>query len=86
MKTLCLSVVLLSLSTITYSQELIVRHFNANREEIKTDTLFLGDLVVMGHAKRGKNPHYFQGKITGIFSDRQVVRFLIMQEVPGSCQ
>ena len=74
MKTLLSLIALLCLSTVGFSQELIVHHFNAAREEVKTDTLFLGDLVVLGHAKKGKNPHYFQGKITGIFNDRQVVR------------
>ena len=68
------SILFLCLSSVISSQELIVHHFNANREEVKTDTLFLGDLVIIGHAKKGKNPHYFQGKITGIFDDRQVVR------------
>ncbi|MDM9630473.1 hypothetical protein QU605_03280 [Robiginitalea sp. M39] len=62
------------MSSFVHSQELIVHHFNADRQEVETDTLFLGDLVVLGHAKKGKNPHYFQGKITGIFKDRQVVR------------
>ena len=56
------------------SQELIVHHFNASREEIKTDTLFLGDLVVIAHASKGKNPHYFQGKITGLMDHRNVIR------------
>ncbi len=65
---------LLYASSVIYSQELIVHHFDANREETQTDTLFLGDLVVLGHAKKGKNPHYFQGKITGLFKDRGVVR------------
>jgi hypothetical protein len=74
MKTLLPFIALLCISTVSFSQELIVHHFNASREEVKTDTLFLGDLVVLGHAKRGKNPHYFQGKITGLFNDRQVVR------------
>ena len=74
MKTLFSSILFMCLSSVISSQELIVHHFNANREEVKTDTLFLGDLVVLGHAKKGKNPHYFQGKITGIFNDRQVVR------------
>ncbi len=58
----------------SFGQELIVHHFNAAKEEIKTDTLMLGDLIILGHAKSGKNPHYFQGKITGIFKDRGVVR------------
>jgi hypothetical protein len=74
MKILFSLISLLFISPVVYSQELIVHHFNAAREEIKTDTLFLGDLVIIGHAKRGKNPHYFQGKITGIFNDQQEVR------------
>lgn len=74
MKILFTLILFLCLSSVVCSQELIVHHFNAKKEEVKTDTLFLGDLVVLGHAKKGKNPHYFQGKITGIFNDRQVVR------------
>lgn len=76
MKTFFPLIALLYFSTAGFSQELIVHRFNAAGEEIKTDTLFLGDLVVLGHAKKGKNPHHFQGKITGIFKDRQVVRVL----------
>src|SRR5210317_1248212 len=74
MKTVFSSILFLCLSSVVSSQELIVHHFNATREEVKTDTLFLGDLVILGHANEGKNPHYFQGKITGIFNDKQVVR------------
>ena len=56
-------------------QELLVRTFDSSYEnEIKVDTFMLGDLIVVGHAKNGKNPHYFQGKITGIFKDRGVIR------------
>lgn len=62
----------------TYSvsgQELLVRTFDSSyQNEIRIDTFMLGDLIVIGHAKKGKNPHYFQGKITGIFKDRGVIR------------
>lgn len=57
------------------AQELLVRTYDASYENvIKIDTFMLGDLIVIGHAKKGKNPHYFQGKITGIFKDRGVIR------------
>ena len=55
-------------------QELLVRKFDAQYNEVGIDTFMLGDLIVIGHAKKGKNPHYFQGKITGIFKDRGVIR------------
>ena len=56
------------------SQELLVKRFDANYNEVSIDTFMLGDLIIIGHAKQGKNPHYFQGKITGIFKDRGVIR------------
>lgn len=51
-----------------------MRRFDASYNEVSIDTFMLGDLIILGHAKNGKNPHYFQGKITGIFKDRGVVR------------
>jgi hypothetical protein len=56
------------------SQELLVKRFDASYNEVSIDTFMLGDLIIIGHAKQGKNPHYFQGKITGIFKDRGVIR------------
>ena len=56
-------------------QELLVRTYDSSYQNIiRIDTFMLGDLIVIGHAKKGKNPHYFQGKITGIFKDRGVIR------------
>ena len=56
-------------------QELLARTYDSSyQNEIRVDTFMLGDLIVIGHAKKGKNPHYFQGKITGIFKDRGVIR------------
>jgi hypothetical protein len=56
------------------SQELLVKNYNAQRNLIRIDTFLLGDFVIIKHAKKGRNPHHFQGKITGIFKDRGVVR------------
>lgn len=66
----------LSGSTLSVSgQELLVSTYDSSYQNvIRIDTFMLGDLIVIGHAKKGKNPHYFQGKITGIFKDRGVIR------------
>ncbi len=74
MKKICLLIIIILWANSAKSQELIVHHFNSSREEIKTDTLFLGDLVVIAHAAKGKRPHYFQGKITGLMDHRNVIR------------
>jgi len=74
MKKLLLFVLLLGFTFSAASQELLVKRFDSNYNEISIDTFMLGDLIIIGHAKKGKNPHYFQGKITGIFKDRGVVR------------
>lgn len=70
--------IFLLIAGLTYelsSQELLVRTYDSSyQNEIRVDTFMLGDLIVIGHAKKGKNPHYFQGKITGIFKDRGVIR------------
>ena len=74
MKKILLFVLLLGFTFSATSQELLVKRFDSNYNEISIDTFMLGDLIIIGHAKKGKNPHYFQGKITGIFKDRGVVR------------
>jgi len=74
MKKLLLFALLLGFTFPATSQELLVKRFDSNYNEISIDTFMLGDLIIIGHAKKGKNPHYFQGKITGIFKDRGVVR------------
>lgn len=67
-------VMTLLLSLNFYAQELIVTRFDSSYKEVSKDTFMLGDLIIIGHAKQGKKPHYFQGKITGIFKDRGVIR------------
>lgn len=74
MKNLLLFLLILAYGLPAPGQELLVKRFDANYNEISIDTFMLGDLIIIGHAKKGKNPHYFQGKITGIFKDRGVVR------------
>ena len=74
MKKILLFALLLGFTLPIASQELLVKRFDSNYNEISIDTFMLGDLIIIGHAKKGKNPHYFQGKITGIFKDRGVIR------------
>jgi len=65
---------ILGLCLPALGQELLVRNFDANYNEVSIDTFMLGDLIIIGHANKGKKLHYFQGKITGIFKDRGVIR------------
>lgn len=74
MKKLLLFLLIIGCNLPALGQELLVKRFDANYNEVSIDTFMLGDLIIIGHAKKGKNPHYFQGKITGIFKDRGVVR------------
>ncbi len=74
MKYVFYAIILFGLGQISYCQEVLVHRYNAQREEVSIDTLMLGDLVIIGHSKKGGRPHYFQGKITGIFKDRGVIR------------
>lgn len=74
MKKTMLILLIAGLSLPAFGQELLVKRFDSNYNEISIDTFMLGDLIIIGHAKKGKNPHYFQGKITGIFKDRSTIR------------
>lgn len=58
------------------AQRLIVHDLDENEAEIATREFEVGDVVVIAHQKEGKNVHYFQGKVTGIFKDRNVIRVL----------
>ncbi len=74
MRKILFSILILGYSFNTFSQELRVHNFDANYKEVSIDTFMLGDRIIIGHSKKGKKPHYFQGKITGIFKDRGVIR------------
>lgn len=74
MRKLLLSFLIVVFSLPAFCQELLVKRYDSNYKEISIDTFMLGNQIIIGHAKKGKNPHYFQGKITGIFKDRGVIR------------
>jgi hypothetical protein len=74
MKYFLIPFLLIGISFQVFSQELLVRRYDATQTEVSIDTFMLGDLIIIGHAKQGKKPHYFQGKITGVFKDRGVIR------------
>lgn len=65
-------------SSAIFSQELkVMKYDSIYKNVIGEETFVIGDLVVVGHTKnKGKLPHYFQGKITGIFKNRGVIRIL----------
>ena len=57
-----------------YGQKLLVHEFGESGEEIASEKYQLGEMVVIAHKKEGKAVHYFEGKITGIFKNRSVIR------------
>lgn len=69
---LFLAVILVSYTSM--AQRLIVHDLDENQEEVGNRDFTVGDIVVIAHQKPGKKVHYFQGKVTGIFKDRNVVR------------
>ena len=74
MKEIILLFIFLGISNLVFSQKLIVHHLDENGKETSVETYQLGDFIVIGHAKKGKKPHYFKGKITGIFKNRGEIR------------
>lgn len=60
--------------TAVQSQKMLVKHYDNQQNIIQVDTVSLGDFVVIKHSVDGKNPHYFQGKITGFFKEEDIVR------------
>lgn len=61
-------------ANVLISQELLVKYYDDQDTEINTETLSVGDFVVIKHGIDGKKPHYFQGKITGLLKDKGEVR------------
>jgi len=59
---------------VLQSQELKVDYFDEQNTLINTETMDIGDFVVIKHANEGSKPHYFQGKITGLFKDKKEIR------------
>ena len=69
MKKIIVLFLFLGISNLVFSQKLVVHHLDENGKETSVETYQLGDFIVIGHAKKGKKLHYFEGKITGIFQN-----------------
>ena len=74
MKKNILFILLLGISNFVFSQELKVHHFDENGEETSVETYKLGDFIVIAHAKDGKKAHFFEGKITGLFKKKGLIK------------
>lgn len=72
-KIILAAVLLLAFTAPLSAQKLVVRFLDSAGTEINKQSFEIGDVVIIAHQK-GKNVHYFQGKITGLFKDRNVVR------------
>lgn len=71
-----LLVIVLLLAGYTRAQKLLV-HVKDEQNTAKDSTyqVELGDVIAVAYQKTGSEKiHYFQGKVTGIFKDRGVVR------------
>ena len=67
---------ILGISNFAISQKLIVHHFDNNGNETSVETYNHGDFIVIAHAKPGKKVHYFEGKITGLYHKKGVIKVL----------
>ena len=76
MKKLILFVLFLGISNYGISQKLLVHHLDNNDNETSVETYKHGDFIVIAHAKEGKNIHYFEGKITGLYKNKGVIKVL----------
>ncbi len=74
MNKILIFILFLGISNYAISQKLLVHHLDENGAETSVETYQLGDFIVIGHAKEGKNAHYFEGKITGLFKKKGVIR------------
>lgn len=68
------AVLLLLLAIPAASQELVVYYLNESGDEAEKQVFEVGDEVIIAHQKKGKAIHFFQGKVTGIFKDRNKIR------------
>ncbi len=76
MKKIILFVLFLGISSYGISQKLVVHHLDDNGKETKVETYKHGDFIVIAHAKEGKKVHYFEGKITGLYKNKGVIKVL----------
>ncbi len=66
----------LSISNYAISQKLVVHHYDNNGNETDIETYKHGDFIVIAHAQGSKKVHYFEGKITGLYKKKGVVKVL----------
>lgn len=66
-------VALISFTAVS-GQKMLVKYYDNQKNLVKEDTFLLGDFAVIKHGVDGKNAHYFQGKITGLFKEEGTVR------------
>ncbi len=77
MKNNKLIILLVLLLLLVFGNLMAQRLLVHNTGDTGKDTTYkveLGDVVLVAHQLPGKQVHYFQGKVTGIFKDRGVVR------------
>jgi len=76
MKKIILFILFLGISSYGISQKLVVHHLDDNGKETGIETYKHGDFIVIAHAKDGKKVHYFEGKITGLYKNKGVIKVL----------
>ncbi len=76
MKKFILIILLLGISNFAVSQKMVVHHFDDKGNETGVETYKHGDFIVIAHAKEGKKIHYFEGKITGLYKNKGVIKVL----------
>ena len=76
MKKIILFILFLGISGYGFSQKLVVHHFDDNGNETGVETYKHGDFIVIAHNKDGKKVHYFEGKITGLYKNKGVIKVL----------
>jgi len=76
MKRITFFILFLGIANFGISQKLVVHHFDNNGNETGVETFKHGDFIVIAHAKKGKKIHYFEGKITGLYQKKGVVKIL----------
>ena len=76
MKKLILFILLLVISGSAFSQQLVVHHFDSSGNETGVETYKHGDYIVIAHEKKGKKMHFFEGKITGLYPKKGVIKVL----------
>ena len=76
MRRITLFILLLGITNFAISQKLVVHHFDDSGNETGVETFKHGDFIVIAHNKDGQKVHYFEGKITGLYKNKGVIKVL----------